>query len=158
MALQPLDPAVMEESQRELKDKLLAGSAVPQANVETIRQLGEISRFEYPADSGYWFNVKVVPYTDGLKLKDLFQRLSLSRIDTDSGIGYEIYERQLREMLDIAWKLSQPETRWMKIAKRLFKKYNPFIAFATEGDVQVLLGFFLVRRMMSNVRFHYPAI
>jgi hypothetical protein len=155
MALKPLDPSVIEQSQTELKQKLASGSAVPQDNVNVVSELGNIRSFEFPAGSGDWFDVPNVPYVDGLNLKELFLRISLSQQDTNHGLGFAIYERQLKEMLDIAWRLSVPRKRWMRIAKRL-TKWNPFIVKASEGDISVLLGFFLVRRMMCNVQFHYP--
>lgn len=159
MALMPLDPAVIEKSQAELREKLMSGSDVPQVNVEIVRSLMAIGRFEFPKDSGNWFGVPRVPFTEGIKLRDLYTRISLVQSEVNAGVSHAIYEDQIKQMLDICWKLCIPEKPVMRFMRRVLPWRNPFLRLAGEGDVAELLSFFMVRRMMSNVHFPFhPAM
>jgi hypothetical protein len=158
MALKPLSAAEIEKSQEELKKMLLPGSDVQQANVKVVEQLAKVGRFEYPEGSGIWYSVPTIPFREGLQIKDLYLRIKLAQDGVDRGMGYLVYQDQLKELLDIAWKLCIPERKMSRFIRWLFKRYNPFYRVASEGDIAVLISFFLVRRMMSNVRFHFPAV
>jgi hypothetical protein len=66
-----------------------------------------------------------------------------------------VYQRQLKRILDVAWSLMIPVSWKDRLLKRFGLLRNPFYQ-ASEGDAADILGFFLVRRMKSHVKFRYP--
>lgn len=156
MPLQPLDPAVLEQSQAELKDKLLSGSPVPLSNVENIRGLLKESEFEYPEGSGKKYRIPLVPYQIGLKIEDIYIRIQDAKKYPGALGMLPVYEKQLREALDIVWSCVIPVNRWDRWRKKFGLLKNRFRNMS-DGDTADMIAFFLIRRMMSNVKFRYPA-
>ncbi len=156
MALKPPAPGVVEQDQSELKTAL-AGSTVPGVNVEAAKQLASKRSFEWPPESGKWYDVPRVPYEDGLAMNDLFLRIK-EQEKYPPGVGANsIYKAMLNSILRIAWdKLIVPRSWWMRLRKCLGLVSNPLYQMS-EGEIGDLLAFFLVRRMVSTVQFHSPA-
>lgn len=155
MALKPPDEQELIRGQQELKDKFLADPAtVSVANAAQVAMLVDDITLEYPNGSGNLFRVPSVPYRDGLEIYDLHVRLLDSRKYTDNHL-LPVYQRQLKRILDIAWTLMVPVSWKDRLLKRFGLLRNP-LYHASEGDAADILGFFLVRRMKSNVKFRYP--
>lgn len=154
--LKPLDPSILEEDQRRLREQFTAGPSLRALNQENILKLAQAREYEYPKGSGNVYIVPQVPFPDGIALNDLFYRIMESK-KYESPVQLPILERQLRDIIKIIWKLSIPKDRIKRVRKKFGLLKNPLFNFASEGEIADLIAFFLLRRMMSNVYIRYPA-
>lgn len=156
MALKPPNPGDVEQGQRELREKLLADPVVATiANAANVAMLVDVIHLEYPKGSGILYSVDGIPYPDGLRVLDIYTRIQESRKHKDNQL-LDVYSNLLREFLDIAWNLMKPNNAFKRVLKFIGVLRNPLYN-ASEGDIGDLLGFFVIRRMKSNVKFRYPA-
>lgn len=151
--LKPLDPSLIQGVSQSEVDDTSSGSPVIGLNIRHAAQLGQATEFEFPKGSGKVYVVDRIPYAVGIELNDLFYRIHECR-KHDSPVMLPIYERQLRQCLRIMWGLIQPKSKWARFKKKYGLLKMPRFQ---EGEIAELLGFFLVRRMTSNVSFRLPA-
>lgn len=154
MAIKGLDPSLVEASQTELRERFLSGSLVSSVNLDSIAALSRVERFEFPRGSKKWFGVPSVSYVDGIKMKELYDRI------IDAGkygetMNRGVYQLLVKQVLDLAWSMCKPESFIWRVRKKLGLLRNPFHRMS-EGEASQLLGFFLVRRMTSSVEFGSP--
>jgi hypothetical protein len=157
MALKPISPEEIERRQDELKARFMPGAnaSTEVINQDVLARLAQMGEFEYPQGSGKWYSVPRVPFYEGMRINDIFQRISRAK-DSPQLALVGVFDVYLREVLDIAWnKLVVPKRRRTRILKRLRLIPNPFRK-ASEAEIAELIAFFLVRRMASNVKFPYP--
>lgn len=158
MALKPVSVETVEQGQKELREKFSSGQVVPPVNLSAAKALAGVRQFEFPSNSGIVYEVKTIPYIDGIQINDLYLRIRELSEQKEAAptLGAAVYQRWLQELLDLAWKLSVPKSRWNRIRKWLGLIKNPFYKMS-EGDAGELIGFFLMRRMISTVQFHHSA-
>lgn len=157
MAMQP--PTQEEIARRQEEDgKLIPTSGDPvYVNQEALALLSTVMDFEYPKGSGIWYSVPHVPYYEGTQIRDIHSRIMEARKFPDQ-VQVGIFDKMLDEVLDIAWKkLVIPQDWLTRFLKWTGLMKNPFKRHMGEGEVASLIGFFLARRMTSNVHFRYPA-
>ncbi len=157
MALKPHDPSVVEADQKALKEGL-SGSAVPGVNLEAITTLNGLSKtFEFPLGSKKLYDVPLVPYHEGLQLSELYLRMVeySKKYDVTAGVP-AIYEKMLDDILSICWSLIVPRSKMQRLLKQIGLTSNPMMKMS-EAEIGEVLGFFLARRIVSNVQFHSPA-
>lgn len=156
MAMKPLDPRVVDESQTEMKESL-SGSVVPEVNVDAVKKLGTARTFEFPEHSGILYDVPRVPYKVGLEINDLWIRLREHGKHPEGRGVPQIYKRLLDDVVKVSWeKLVIPRSRIRRLRKRMGWLKNPLRHMA-EADLAELVGFFLARRMAATVQFRFPA-
>lgn len=157
MALKTLPQEQVEQGQRDLRKQFLAGSVVSTLNMSAIAALAGNRKFEYPKGSGKWYHIPKIPYSDGVVISNLYTRiLEIAETrKTAPSMSSAVYERILKELLDVAWKLSVPKAKLLRLRKFLGSVRNPFYEMS-EGDTGELIGFFLMLRMTSNVGFSQP--
>lgn len=155
MSIKPIPEERLKESQAELKKKFLNDKAPQMVNTEQAKQLASARGFEAPEGSGRHYLVPRIPYPDGIQLNQWYTEIQESQKYGDNHMVFR-YEKLLGSCLDMMWRLSIPEARGERILKKLRLMRNPFRRLS-EGDTAALLGFFLVRRIMPNVKFQYPA-
>lgn len=156
MPLMPVSEETIKSQQESLKDKMLGdvnGPAV--VNQLTAEQLMQVSQFELPVGSGIFYDVPVVPVPQGLQLQRLYGEIKNAQKPGEEFLLAH-YEMTLRKVLDVIWSLSVPTSFIKRFRKRFGLMRNPFLT-ASEGDIASLLSFFLVRRMMPSVKYHYQA-
>lgn len=155
MPLKPLSEEQIAGTQSDLRKQFFKEGGSPVLNEEHALALGQTTRFEMPQGSGKFYDVPAVSYKDGLELQRCFGEIRKSQ-EHGAELLLSHYEFMLRRVLDIAWRLSVPVSRVERLRKATKFIRNPFLR-CSEGDIAALMSFFLVRRMMQNVKFHYPA-
>lgn len=152
MPIKPIAEEQIKSGQEELRKKVFSDKSTSSyVNVKNVEDLANVRTFEFPAGSGCLYDVPSIPYTVGLRLHDWYLGIKESQIRGDV-TQINLYEHTLRLMLDAMWSLSIPRGVVLRVRKKFGFVGNQFLS-ASEGDIAELISFFLVRRMIPNVKF-----